>query len=118
MAIQKKYTVYGIKNCDTVQKVLHHLNDLNILYDFIDFKKAPPTDEQLNLWRKTFGDQWVNIKGPTYRKIKEAFESASESKQVKLLQENSSAIKRPIVMLGNDVLMNGYDQEKLKNLLK
>ena len=118
MTNAKTLKVFGIKNCDTVQKVLHFLNSNKLAYEFIDFKKTPPSKEQLKLWKKELGDTWLNTKGPTYRKIKDAFETASEPAKLDILIANSSAIKRPIIMRANEVLLNGNNEEKLTCLLK
>src|SRR5690606_35987000 len=91
------YTVYGIKNCNTVQKALKYLDDHKVSYEFIDFKKVPPTKELITRWKSFMGDWPVNKKGPTFRKIKDDFEKASESKRMALLNESSSAIRRPLV---------------------
>jgi Spx/MgsR family transcriptional regulator len=104
-----KYRLFGIPNCDTVKKVRSFLETKKISYEFIDFKKQPPTEADIKRW-KTFMKDWpVNTKGPTYRKIREQFESASDSQKMKLLIENSSAIKRPILEENGNVQAMGFD---------
>lgn len=105
----KKTQLFGIPNCDTVKKVRTYLEKKKIDYDFVDFKKRPPTENDINRW-KSFMKTWpVNTKGPTYRKLKEKFESASDSGKTKLLIENSSAIKRPILEQDGKVQAVGFD---------
>lgn len=111
-----KYKMYGIPNCDTVKKARQALEKKKIAYDFVDFKKTPPTIEDLKRWEKVFGELPANKKGPTFRKIKEAFEAASPKEQINLLLENTSAIKRPILENGSKVVCFGYDEEAYKNL--
>ncbi|MBC76756.1 MAG: arsenate reductase [Halobacteriovoraceae bacterium] len=106
------YKVYGIPNCNTVKKALNHLNDSGIEYEFVNFKKTPPTKTQIQSWKKSFGDWPVNKKGPTYRKIKEEFEAASAPEKKEILTQTTSAIKRPIVEKDGEVMVFGYDQEK------
>lgn len=97
MKKNSSYRLFGIPNCDTVKKVRTLLEKNKIAYEFIDFKKQPPTETDIKRW-KSFMKTWpVNTKGPTYRKIREQFESANESQKIKTLIENSSAIKRPIL---------------------
>ena len=110
--------VYGIKNCDTVQKMLTYLDSHGIEYTFVDFKKSPPNAEQLKQWKSFFGDGWVNTKGPTFRKIKEAFEASNDAEKFNLILNNSSAIKRPILMRGNKPLLNGFVPDKLKEIFE
>lgn len=105
------FTVFGIPNCNTVKKALAQLEQNGASYEFISFKKVPPTKKQIQEWKKAFGDWPVNKRGPTYRKIKEAFEAASAVEKTQILIDNSSAIKRPIVMKGDKVLAFGHDEE-------
>ena len=34
--------IYGIKNCDTMKKTFHFLEEKGIGYEFIDYKKQAP----------------------------------------------------------------------------
>ncbi len=106
------YKVYGIPNCNTVKKALTHLEEKGIEFEFINFKKQPPTKNLIKDWKAAFGDWPVNKKGPTYRKIKEEFEAANAAEKTTLLIETTSAIKRPIVTKNDEVLVFGYDAEK------
>jgi len=110
------YKIYGIPNCNTVKKALNHLDDSGIKYEFINFKKRPPTQNELKQWKMAFEDWPVNKKGPTYRKIKEEFEPANAAAKYRILMETTSAIKRPILVKGNKVLCFGYDAEKYDSL--
>ena len=106
-----KYQLFGITNCDTVKKVRTYLEKAKVSYDFVDFKKRPPTETDINRW-KAFMKTWpVNTKGPTFRKIREKFESASDSQKMKMLIENSSAIKRPILEGDGAVQAVGLDPD-------
>lgn len=105
------YRIYGIPNCNTVKKALTHLDKNKIAYEFINFKKAPPTQKLIKEWKADFEDWPVNKKGPTFRKIKEAFESGKTADKYKLLVENSSAIKRPILVKGSKAICFGYNEE-------
>jgi len=61
-------------------------------------------------------DVLINTRGPTYRKIKEEFEAASELEKVNLLIENSSAIKRPLIEVDGALFTVGFDQETYSKL--
>lgn len=110
------YKIYGIPNCNTVKKALNHLEDSGISYEFVNFKKMPPTKTQIQQWKKAFGDWPVNKKGPTYRKIKEEFEAASAAEKKTILTETTSAIKRPILEKNGDVVCFGYDEDRYSEL--
>lgn len=111
-----KYKMYGIPNCDTVKKARTALEKKKIDYDFVDFKKTPPTAEDVKRWEKVFGELPANKKGPTFRKIKEQYEKASPKQQLELLLENTSALKRPILENGSKIVCFGYDEDIYKKL--
>ena len=107
--------VYGIKNCDTVKKALKFLNEAELEYEFIDFKKVSPTTADIKRWKKAFGDLPVNKRGTTFRKFKDQWEEASETQRINLLVENSSAIKRPVLEGKENFLgFNADEWSKLK----
>lgn len=108
------YRLFGIPNCDTVKKVRTYLEKKGITYQFSDFKKSPPTETDIKRWKAFVKDWPVNTKGPTYRKIREKFEAASDSQKMKILIENSSAIKRPILEDDGEVRAIGFDPEFYK----
>lgn len=101
------YTLYGIKNCSTVKKALAHLDKAGLAYEFVDYKKQPPSPTDLKRWQKGFGELPVNKQGTTYRKLKAEYEAATPAQQVELLIANPSAIKRPILE-GEGLLLKGF----------
>jgi len=103
--------MFGIPNCDTVKKARAFLTENEIEYDFIDFKKSPPHKNDLDRWRKAFGDWPLNKKGPTFRKNKEEFEALKDSEISDFIIKNSSMIKRPILEKNGVVLAFGFDEE-------
>ena len=110
------YKIYGIPNCNTVKKALTALEQNKKPFEFINFKKEPPTKPQLKVWKEAFGDWPANKKGPTFRKIKEEFEASTAAKKAQILIDNSSAIKRPILMKGTKVISFGFDEEVYNKL--
>ena len=38
--------MYAIANCDTVKKARTYLEKKKVSYEFVDFKKTPPTSDQ------------------------------------------------------------------------
>lgn len=111
------YSLYGIANCDTVKKVRLALEKKGIAYEFIDFKKAPPTTKMIQDWAQFLaGELPVNKRGTTFRKIKTDWEAATGAAQMDLLLQNPSAIKRPILQQGPKVLMIGHEIETIEKL--
>jgi arsenate reductase (glutaredoxin) len=103
--------VYGIKNCDTVKKALKKLESSGVDYEFVDFKKTPPTQALLKKAKSFLGELPVNKRGTTFRKIKEEYENANEATQMEILVENSSAIKRPLVEVKNKIIAIGFKDD-------
>lgn len=104
--------IYGIPNCNTVKKALNFLQDQKLTYEFINFKKTPPSKEQLKRWKDFLGDWPINKRGTTYRKHKENFEKADEEQKWKLIIESNSMIKRPILEKNHHVLSIGFNERE------
>lgn len=109
-------SMYAIANCDTVKKARTYLDKNNISYEFIDFKKSPPTAELIKEWSAFLGELPVNKKGTTYRKFKDEYEALTEAKKILFIMDNSSIIKRPVLVRGNKTIAIGFDEENYKGL--
>ena len=108
--------MYAIPNCDTVKKARAFLDTKKIVYEFIDFKKTPPTIDLVNKWIDFLGELPINKKGTTYRKLKEQFIELSPSRQIDFMIANSSMIKRPILENKNKTIAIGFDEEVYSGL--
>jgi arsenate reductase (glutaredoxin) len=107
-------TIYGIKNCQTVQKALKFLDENKIEYTFWDYKKQRIDVEHLEKWCNELGWQKVlNRAGMMWRK-------ASEETKAKITDQDSAiefmisvptSIKRPIVESGSKLLI-GFDERE------
>ncbi len=104
-------TLYAIPNCDTVKKARAYLDVKKIDYQFIDFKKTPPTNDQLIRWTAFLGELPVNKKGLTYKKLKDEYESLAPKSKNAFIIANTSMIKRPILERDNKTLAVGFDEE-------
>jgi arsenate reductase len=105
-----KVTVYGIRNCDTMKKAFAWLDAQGVAYEFHDYKKSGVPADRLAAWAKTVGwEKLANTRGPTWRKIPDTDKSGlDEAKMLRLLQQHSSAIRRPVVEWGRKVTV-GFD---------
>jgi arsenate reductase len=110
------YQIYGISNCDTVNKARKHLESLGVEFEFFDFKKLAPTKALIGRWKEKLGELPVNKKGRTYREVKDAYEGLSVSKQVEMLIEKSSLIKRPLLEKNNKPVSMGYSKDEYEQL--
>jgi arsenate reductase (glutaredoxin) len=111
------YQIFGIPNCDTVKKARTFLEKHSVAFNFIDFKKNPPTRELIENWEKSFGGLPVNTKGTTYKKYKDEYEKLDSAAKKLFLIEHSSMIKRPILQKGNKVLCFGFNEEEYSQRL-
>ena len=111
--------IYGIKNCDTVKKALGFLTKHNINYEFHDFKKEPPTKKQIEQWLQQI--DWkvlLNMRGMTWRRLAESEkENINKTKAIKLMLEQPSIIKRPVLKVSNKIIV-GFSEDDYKKLLK
>ncbi|WP_201593099.1 Spx/MgsR family RNA polymerase-binding regulatory protein [Psychrobacter sp. Pi2-51] len=94
-------TIYGIKSCSTMKKAFTKLDELNVGYDFHDYKKQGIDRESVQRWVDELGiDKVLNKRGTTWRKITDEQKQAADASvdnAIDLLVENTSMIKRPII---------------------
>lgn len=109
--------MYGIPNCDTVKKARVWLEKHKVAYEFHDYKKAGIDAATLKQWCKEFGyEQVLNQRGTTWRKLDESVrDGITEAKAIKLMQEQPSVIKRPLVDTGKRLVL-GFSEESYKTL--
>jgi arsenate reductase (glutaredoxin) len=112
-----KTTVYGIKNCDTIKKARAWLQSHGIEYAFHDYKVDGIDRARLESWLKVAGwETLLNRAGTTFRKLPdEAKENLDERKALKLMLEQPSMIKRPVLEKGRTLLV-GFSPEKYSAL--
>ncbi|MCO4794192.1 MAG: Spx/MgsR family RNA polymerase-binding regulatory protein [Bacteriovoracaceae bacterium] len=108
--------LYGIPNCDTVKKAKKHLESIGVEFDFVNFKKDGVEKASIERWKKFLGEWPVNKRGRTFKQFKDEFESASDSVKIKLIQENTSLIKRPVLEKGKSVMCLGFDLDVYNKL--
>jgi len=103
-------TLYGIPNCDTVKKARTWLEAAGLEYHFHDYKKAGIDAPTLKRWCRELGfEQVLNQRGTTWRKLSEAERANPDLAQaLKLMQDQPSLIKRPILDTGTGLLL-GFD---------
>jgi arsenate reductase len=111
--------VYGIVNCNTVKAARAWLDRRKLAYEFVDFKKTPPTEPVLERWCKVFG--WENVlnrRGTTWRTLPPAQQARikDERSAIALMIEKPTLIKRPIVDDGTPRLI-GFDETEYAKLL-
>ena len=112
--------IYGIKNCDTMQKAFALLEKKKKKYQFHNYKESGIDRETLETWLEHFPtDKLINTKGKTYRALtdKEKASISNPEKAIALMLANQSLIKRPVWDLGKGKFYLGYNEEELTKLL-
>lgn len=112
-------TMYGIKNCDTIKKARKWLDENKVEYRFHDYKKEGVDEKLLKAWCSEIGfDNLLNRRGTSWRKLSpQAKASINETTAIKIMLENPSIIKRPLLDTGQGKLI-GFSDEQYRNTLK
>lgn len=109
----KSVTIYGIKNCDTMKKARTWLDKHGVAYAFHDYKKEGIDKKSLEAWSKQAGWEAVlNRAGTTFRKLPDADKDGlTAARAIKLMLEQPSMIKRPVLDLGGGKVLVGFKPE-------
>jgi Spx/MgsR family transcriptional regulator len=109
----KAVTIYGIKNCDTMKKARAWLDARGVAYGFHDYKAAGIERGVLAGWaRETGWETLLNRAGTTFRALPEKDKDGlSETKAIALMAAQPSMIKRPVLEVGNKLLV-GFKPEQ------
>lgn len=111
-------TLYGIKNCDTMKKARAWLDGREVTYRFHDYKAAGIDRARLEQWVKAVGwETLLNRAGTTFRKLPDAAkEGLDERKAIELMLAQPSMIKRPVLDLGQRLLV-GFKTEAYESAI-
>ena len=110
-------TLYGISNCDTCRKAKKWFNENGTKFDFFDFRKNELTQVQIEIWIDKIGlDQLINRRGTTWRNLPDELQDqVSNSKNVDVLLEFPTLMKRPIIEI-DDYFLVGFDASVIKQI--
>jgi arsenate reductase len=112
MAARKTVAIYGIPNCDTMKKARTWLAQNGVAEEFHDYKKEGADKAKLKAWAGEVGwEVLLNKAGTTFRGLPEADkQNLTEAKALTLMEANPSLIKRPVLELGDQVIV-GFKPE-------
>ncbi|MXV13815.1 arsenate reductase [Hufsiella ginkgonis] len=105
--------VYGIPNCDTVQKALTWLKSNQMDPGFHDYKKLGISEEKLKEWIDKVGwEILVNKKSTTWRALtpEEQAKVTTAADAIRLMQAHNSVIKRPVIEFGDKITV-GFNEK-------
>jgi len=110
--MNKTIQLYGIKNCDTVKKALVYLNNHDVNYQFIDFRKNPISRQVLIKMVESVGwEILINKRSTTYRSLSEEEKS---NINYDLILRLPTLIKRPVLVRGENIMVGFSEQQYAK----
>jgi len=100
-------TIYGIKACDTMKKARDWLDQHGVAVAFHDYKTAGVDRAHLEAWAGKVGwEVLLNRSGTTFRGLPEdRKQGLDQAKAIALMLEQPSMIKRPVLDLGDRLLV-------------
>ncbi|BBH27725.1 arsenate reductase [Intestinibaculum porci] len=101
--------------CTTCKKALKWLDNHGITYESRDIKENNPTAEELKDWYQRSGmplTKFFNTRGTLYREmhLKTKLPTMSEEDMIQLLATDGMLVKRPLVILDDQVLI-GFNEK-------
>ena len=100
-------TIYGIKACDTMKKARDWLDSHGVAVTFHDYKAVGIDRAHLEAWAAKVGwEILLNRSGTTFRGLPdEKKQWLDQAKAIALMLEQPSMIKRPVLDLGDRLLV-------------
>jgi arsenate reductase len=115
----KKPLVLSYAGCSTCKKALKWLEARGVKPEVRPIVEEPPTKKELATWIPSSGKpitKWLNTSGQSYRALgKASFEGKSEAQIAALLAADGKLVKRPVLVLGDQVLV-GFNEEEWKDV--
>ena len=109
--------VYGLRNCDSCRRARAWLDEVNMVYRFIDYRKDKLDGDMVFNWIRSLG--WENIlnrRSSTWRNLPSARKlGLNETSAKALMLEFPTLIKRPVIQT-NSGLMVGFNDERKSQL--
>lgn len=108
--------------CSTCQKAKSFLIQNDFEFNMRHIVEETPTVEELRKWWSLSGlelKKFFNTSGNAYKegKLKDKLPCMSEEEQLELLASNGMLIKRPLLIMEDNVVV-GFNEEKYKKLCK
>jgi arsenate reductase (glutaredoxin) len=113
--------VYGITNCSTVVKARKWLESKDQEYEFWDYKKQGIDQQHLDYWCDNLGwEKVLNRAGMMWRKADQIDKNKVVDQQsaIQFMIQVPTSIKRPIIELGDLVLISFEEQNYIDTLKK
>ena len=112
-------TIYGLKNCDTCRKAQNWLKRFGVDYRFVDYRDERQLPETLVAWKDALGgwEAMINKSSTTWRELSPNRKTpGSEAEWKLLLKEYPQLIRRPVVVLDDGSVSQGFSDNGFKKL--
>lgn len=111
-------TLYGIPNCDTMKKARNWLDANGLDYRFHNYKKDGLDEALLRRWVADIGwEALLNRRGTTWRKLpQEVRDGIDEETAIRVMLENPSIIRRPVLEIGERRLV-GFSEQTYREIV-
>lgn len=110
-------TLFGIKNCDTVRKARKWIETHQLPVNFHDFREDGLAQKDLQHWCNTAGWETVfNRRSTSFRALSDAEKTnIDEAKAIQLMLTHPTLIKRPVLVVAEQVLV-GFNEAEYKKV--
>jgi len=110
--------IYGIKNCDSVKKARAWLESRQIRYCFHDYRMDGLEPTLLQQFIDKLGvNSLLNQRSTSWRQLSDAQKcNLTHEKTFQLMLETPTLIKRPILAIGDQLLI-GFSPEQYAKIL-
>jgi Spx/MgsR family transcriptional regulator len=114
--------IYGLPYCDATKLAMQWFSKHNLPFELHDYKTQGITASALENWCAQKGwEAILNKRSTTWRSLKPDVQASvtNQENAIKVMLENTSLIKRPIIELNGKVLAVGvHEKEYQKVFLK
>ena len=113
-------TLYGIPNCDITKKAMGWLKKNDFDFSFHDYKQEGISKQKLEEWCNKLGWETIfNKRSTTWRELPSAEQKkvVNQSAAIKIMMENNSIIKRPVIEF-DEKLFAGFNETEITKQLK
>ena len=114
-------TLYGLGNCDTCKKARNWLTRFGIEHTFVDYRDERQSPETLLAWKDAAGgwDALINKSSTTWRQLPPNRKTPGSDAEWKLLlKEYPQLIRRPVVVLDDGRIVQGFSDNGFKRLFQ
>ncbi|GLR10515.1 ArsC family reductase [Mixta theicola] len=115
------FTLFGIKNCDTIKKARRFLDSQQVNYQYHDYRANGLSDETLQRFIDTLG--WtalLNTRGTTWRKLTEEEKARIDNPQAAkaLMLAQPAIIKRPLLAAADGSMLLGFNETDYQQFIQ